>query len=539
MKDATRQMLFYLTAGGVAFAAGYAVRPATVAPGVHAVVAAPPASAAMEPAAQFSKAWTTASAERDPVRRTESLVAMLANSGAATLRRLAAQSTDDPDTLALILQRWATIDPRAAARWTEEAQRDGKVTEAAMDTVVETWAASDPKNVASWLKEPSHTNLQYRLMEKLTGALFARDPAEAFAMAKDFPRTWRLPQEAMKWVLENPAAAARTLGDLPLDNNLSLTESAVRAWAATDAPAAAAWMAQLEKKRGAITGSITAAVLETWARQDPVAAANFLTTQLRTQPASENRGKGLIKEWAAKDAAAALAWIGTSASPSDRSYMAVWAVDAAAKADLPATAALVAQMSDGAARDKAIASLASVWAGKDPGAALEWIGQLPPGPARNDSLARTAAAWAGKDAAAAAAWAKEAPEGSLPPQAYAGIMDHLIKDTAAAYAWLNELPASGARRAAEHFIGGWRDEDVVTAVALPDGPYKAQILDKAVTGILRRDPDKALAWALALPNGPERETVRQTILATEPVAEARLFNALTAAKKQELLQKLK
>jgi hypothetical protein len=246
-----------------------------------------------------------------------------------------------------------------------------------------------------------------------------------------------------------------------------------------------------------------------------------------------------MKVWAAKDAAAALSWIGTTASPSERGNMTVWAVDAAAKANLPATAALVAQMSDGAVRDKAISSLASVWAEKDPGAALEWIGQLPPGPARNDSLARTAEVWAGKDAAAAAAWAKGVPEGLLPPQAYASIMDTLKKDPAAAYRWLNELPASGGGRAAEHFIGGWRDEDVATAVALPDGPYKAQILDKAVTGILRRDPDKALAWALALPNGPEREAVRQTILATEPVAEARPFNALTASKKQELLQRLK
>jgi hypothetical protein len=193
--------------------------------------------------------------------------------------------------------------------------------------------------------------------------------------------------------------------------------------------------------------------------------------------------------------------------------MTTWAVEAAAKADLPAAVALVTQMPDGGVRDKAIASLASVWAKESPGAALEWIGQLPSGPARDQSLAHTAAAWAGKDAAAAAAWAKEAPEGALPPQAYANIMDALRKDPAAAYAWLNELTGTGAGRAAEHFISGWRDEDVAAAAALPEGPYKSRIVDKAVGGLLRRDPDKALAWALTLPAGSQRDTFLQTLTA--------------------------
>jgi hypothetical protein len=372
-------------------------------------------------------------------------------------------------------------------------------------------------------------------MEKLTGALFARDPAAAFAMAKDFPKTWLLPQEAMGWVLKDPAAAARTLGDLPLDNNLSLTENAAKAWAAQDAPAAAAWLAQLVKKRGAIAGSMMPSVLETWAKQDPAAAAEFLTTLTPGQ----NFGRGLLKEWAGKDATAAFAWIRASAPPSDRSYMTMWAVEAAAKADLPATVAMVTKMADDGVRDNAIASLASVWSKESPRAALEWVAQLPSGPARDQSLIRTAETWAGKDAAAAAAWAKEAPEGALPPQAYANIMDVLRIDPAAAYAWLNELTGAGAGRAAEHFTEGWRDEDVAAAAALPDGPYKSRIVDKAVSGLLRCDPDKALEWALTLPAGPQRDAFRQTLTTAETVAEARPFNALTSAKKQELLQRLK
>lgn len=537
MKPQSRTLLLTLAAGGLAFAASFAARRASAPDNTP---KSGPAAARQDgrrpdSAVPFARSWSAALATPDPVVRAERLLELLVSADATATRGLAMHYADDSELLRLILHRWAFLDLGGAARWVEQAERDGLTAAGNINTVVETWALHDPDGLKAWFKEPAHVWLQYRLMDKLTGALFARDPLAALALAKDFPDSWRLPPGAMTWVRKDPATAAQTLGQLPLGTqNAWLVDQAVGMWTEQNPAAAAAWAGELLNKRGSIGASAVTTVLQKWVEHDPAAAAAFL----KTLPRGQGFGLGMAYQWAKQDPGAALAWISSNSDPSERGRMMSDVVRAAAKNDLPATAAFVARMPDDAMRDKAQAAVAAAWSEKDPAAAVAWSAQLPPGTARYSALINSVPAWAAKDAAAAATWAKAAPEGSLPAQIYGSIMDSLRSDRTAAYAWLNELPESAAYSAMGHFWGGYTGADVAGVLAFPDGKYKTAILERTVSRYFARDPDNAVAWASSLPAGADRDSVRRALESAPVVTAPEQGNSLTEARKQDLLKRL-
>ena len=356
------------------------------------------------------------------------------------------------------------------------------------------------------------------------------------ALAHDFPLQWRLPEQAKGWIKADPEAATKLLNSLPFGryNANAAVGEALPVWAEKDPKAAAEWSVSQGKENEGAGQYFLEKSLETWASRDPKAAAAFITTL----PPGSAPAEGLVKAWAAKDPAAALQWIEQSPSLKKGELIGA-AIKAVSESDVKRAAELVSGMADTPLRDKATVGLTQAWALKDPLAALTWAAALPNGPARNNSLVDAASIWSGKDVNAAAEWAKNAPAGSLPPTAYNQIMWHLGRDIPAAYQWLNELPEGPAGHVLNSMSNLPREPQANAALALPEGKYKAQMVEKVSSNFFVRSPDQALAWALGLPDAGQRAQMRQVVEAMEPVEQFSTWNAMTREKKEEILERLK
>ena len=533
MMRSFRFLLPVLT-GLLAFGMSHAWRRSTVAE--QRAVPVPQPGHATERKAADSAEWALALAGRDPVKRLESITTFLAKVPASGWRKLAQEHADDPDALALILRQAAQSDPRAAAGWVLAQVRDGRVPLSSIGPVMEVWAERDPAAMAAWLKEPAHGMARYSQLEKLTNVLFSRDPAAALALARDFPVEWKLPEAAKTWIKADPEAATKACAALGTGkyNEIDATSEALAVWTEKDPLAAVGWAAAEAGKDNVAGRILLAKSLEAWAARDPGAAAAYFTTL----PPGSVPAVGLVKAWAAKDPESALRWAEQADVPK-RAELIGAAVKAVAEADIGKASTLVSGMADGTLRDKATASLTMAWAAKDPLAALTWASSLPGGPARNNSIADAASAWAGKDVAAAAEWARSAPAGSLPPTAYNRIMWVLGRDVSAAYAWVNELPEGPAEHVVDTMFSLPREPEVNAALALPEGKYKARMVEKVSSNFFVRSPDQALAWALALPEAGQRAQMRGVVEGMEPVEQFSSWNGMTKEKKAEILERLK
>ena len=127
-----------------------------------------------------------------------------------------------------------------------------------------------------------------------------------------------------------------------------------RQWAANDAQAAAAYAAQ-QGQSGEWWRSPVLQVVNTWAQQDPVAAANWSLSL----PDAEAQARSLsmvMRDWGRQDPTATANWIHS----------------------LPV----------GAQRDTAVAGLAQSLVSADPQTALGWIGTMTDEAARQRALQR-------------------------------------------------------------------------------------------------------------------------------------------------------
>jgi hypothetical protein len=474
--------------------------------------------------------------QENPLARAEAIESALAHADASSMARLAALYVDDEEVLGYILSRWSELQPATAAEWAHQQILHGSLDMATLEPVLVTWAASDPSALEAWLKDPAHLNYQWQGLEALTAAVFARDPEAAFALAKTFPYAWRFPASANQWLEQHPEKAARMLGDLHWNytSNQALTK-ALDSWVKQDPLSAAAWAVAEETKHKGTTGPLTESLLKAWAEHDPAAAAKFYLTL-----GKHISGDNLISTWAKKDGASALDWVLANARADNRNALITAVLEGAAKENPQRAIGLLNKLPDGAARDHAAESFTRMWAQKDAAAALDWATQLPPGIGRNKSLNGGLYGWLEKDPSAAAAWAKTQPAGSLPVEALKNIMQVINTDFTKAYTWLNELPESTGASVRDGLIS-WNEmneDGVIRMLALPEGPHKAALSRNAITRFLQQSPDEAITWALALPIGPERTLVTQTLALVPAVKEAVFWNNLTETKKTDLMGKL-
>ena len=257
-------------------------------------------------------------------------------------------------------------------------------------------------------------------------------------------------------------------------------------------PAAA--LAKLED----LSGSGRAAAVSTtgieWAAREPAAALAWLAER----PASERHspyvtGDALsvaFGEWATRAQSDARAWADALPAGATRDAMQARFARALADHGEPAEATQVLARLGPAADAKAVQEVASAWARRDPQAAADWAIAQEPGPAQNSALAGIVGSWANDNPRAVEDWLAQFPAGEA--------RDRSIT----AFLWRgNAWTAGRAERLAE--FDAWFE--------LIDDPWRrAQAARSSFWQRKEHDPAGAREWLSALPN-LDAEMVRMTL----------------------------
>ena len=268
-------------------------------------------------------------AERKPRERLRDLQAFintLTPAGYAdALKRIRQLTSSNERELAsrLLVARWVQDDPDGALQFAA----GNRGFEYVAEDVFQHFAASDFDAAMNRAQAITGGDLRHRAVRGVLMFKADTDPQAALALAAK-------------------------LGDFRGGEPLAST--IYRQWAASDPQAAALHAAQNQTGEGG-WGSPVGPVVDTWARQDPLAAANWSLAQ--KDPEAQTRSVSqVMRQWARDDPNAVANWIHG--------------------------------LEYGVSRDAAVAGLAQALASRDPQTALDWTGTIADQAMRNRTLQR-------------------------------------------------------------------------------------------------------------------------------------------------------
>lgn len=300
---------------------------------------------------------------------------------------MAAATGDSSPLVALILQRWAELDPQAACQ-TAMARGSGRFLGLpALAEPLKVWAARDPQSAFDWYRAQASeaetkagADQRWKPVSSLRWIMGAWALRDATAAAKAFASLTK-PEEingALTGFSElSGTAPGRTaildawLG-LPAEHRRGFMDlrSVFQRWSLHDPAELAAWLDRsgVEKSEHTTTAQ---PILSAWLREDPEAARDWW---FQSPGGYEDRGhrlQSLVTAWAEADVFAAADWLATQP------------LDATASGSMAALAAQVAR--------------------SDPERGWEWAMKIPDAATRADALRQVVSTWAATDRDAAAA----------------------------------------------------------------------------------------------------------------------------------------
>lgn len=253
------------------------------------------------------------------------------------------------DSVAILMGRWASTDPQAAAMAALSlSPRDGLSW--AVGAVAEEWAASatDRQRVLDWT------------------ARLPEGPVRDTALREAFER----------WAAQDPAAAQRLLSAAGATSNEKAIEGLLEGWTRANPGDAARWALSLPENL--CPDNAVRNAVRSWARSSPTAAAPFVeSVPMGLRP---NATEALVEIWSSRDPEAAAGWVKSQ----------------------PA----------GPAKDAGISAVVEVIAQDDPETALAWARSMMNEKARLDCTEDILQSWLSDDPARAKAWiaAAQIPE---------------------------------------------------------------------------------------------------------------------------------
>ena len=257
-------------------------------------------------------------------------------------------------------------------------------------------------------------------------------------------------------------------------------------------------VAKMESLAGPdLTGAVSAIGLA-WAGREPASALAWLAERPvseRLDPHRDTLGSHdvllvVFSDWAGSAQADARAW--ADGLPEGATRDAVQAQFARSLADSGefAEAMQLLDRLGPAADPKAVASIAGIWAKRDPQAAADWAIAQEPGPAQNSALAAIVGAWANDNPHGVEGWLAQFPPGEARDR------------SVLAFLWRGSAWATGDEERIAEF-DAWFD--------LIDDPWRrAQAARSSFWQRAQRDPAGARAWLSALPN-VDAELIRMTL----------------------------
>lgn len=410
---------------------------------------------------ELRDAWLSAGREKNAADRCLARLSLASTASASDCRRLFLLGAEENDaSLQLaVAQRWASTAPEDFWQWlvnlTErDVELNKPVLMAAQIILLRTWARQNPDvAMAAAMRAAPRVHLSAARGEVIR-TLLESDPEKAFSLAAQFTSLTIVDRIEPVLYAADPGRFVRAAGKVPPGD--------VRKWVRENAlyDAVLRWQ---EKEPAAALAWVTAQNTEdqcqylprlvTQMAQRDFAAALALVNQMPPSTQQEAAGLDLVKAWAAKDPAAALAWA-ESHMRSRRLTGIEVIIDSAVESGAGSVAASAAALPAGHGRDKAIARVAWRWAAKDADAAMNWVTALPPDSARRAAFGAIGGNWVQRNPEKAAAWMQNsAPEdvpGFLVQRAGRQLA---LRDPADAFQWAVQMPAAHSQTAMRGVVG--------------------------------------------------------------------------------------
>jgi hypothetical protein len=265
-------------------------------------------------------------------------------------------------------------------------------------------------------------------------------------------------------------------------------------------------MAYLKTRDFITQGLGMGTVLASLASKDPNMAVAYFSdpenAMMKIPQVGDVLAGALAKEWASRDAKAAIAW--AESLEGGQKTGALNGIIGTLAADDPArAAAMAADVSDAKDREGLYNRIARSWAAQDPDSALAWVGKLGDDE-RPQALRQAVSGWASRDGAAAAAYLDNL--GS--PEIRNSALPHVVgpwalKEPSAAATWLAaQDEGAGKAKSMGPLMGIWTATDPEAAstwlTKQPPGPSKDEGIVTMASQVFLTDPASAMAWGATI-----------------------------------------
>jgi hypothetical protein len=425
---------------------------------------------------------------------------------------------DDPAAVRMLGAHWAALDAKHmfATLYAEFLLPDGSPAalpqrSTLMDSLFEEWSRADAAGVVKALTDIPNFPALETMRHNVVNRLMTTDVEVALRAMHEWTITNYLPdmKSVAAWAARDPRHAAEVAAKYSRGYAAQeVLKHIGKAWATSDPEGGLRFASTLPTpSRGALAPEI----LRGWAEKDLDAAASFVAGQNDVNFRNA-LAQGLVGAWGKKDPAAALEWSQVNLAGDTRNEAIGGIVAAAAEKDLVMAGELVAGMGEGAAQNRAAASLFEVWfkkGGEQRTAAFEWLSALPDKDARRAALDRVQWDWIWRDPQGVRDFI-EGPHGELASGSMINQVarNQASKNPAAAMEWISKLPADHRDQARGSVLETWlsiRPDGAMDYVRrLPPGDLRGSAVQRITNTLAWQSPERAAEWIASLPEAEQK-----------------------------------
>jgi len=283
------------------------------------------------------------------------------------------------------LKQKASQDPEVAM---QEAMRmaSGYERDSALQSIIDTWTTQHPQQAFSYVERIADNRIRQQLLETVLYRWAESDPQAAFDILQTLPnarRTSGISYTVFTYLAnENPREALNIIENIPSSRNrVEAYNATIQSWAASDARAAAEFVAQLSNKQ--LKRQLAPTIIQylstqspddalVWAREQDPNGQLYLQNTVVSQIATENPERALQIALSSQQATL-------------RQQLIVTVVDNLSYTDPERAAGIIDQLPNEDVKAEAINSVVYNWANNDPDAAMAWVNSKS-GQLREDGL---------------------------------------------------------------------------------------------------------------------------------------------------------
>ncbi|HYG23260.1 MAG TPA: hypothetical protein VEH04_10800 [Verrucomicrobiae bacterium] len=288
-------------------------------------------------------------------------------------------STHGDELRKRLLQRWAELDPKAAAEWVKNQPQDARQTDA-MSRIAGIWSGQNFEEANAWAGALPEGDL--------------RNEAQAH-IAYEVATT--SPMDAMQLAVAMPPGATR-------DDLLAHVASM---WAAADSAGALAWTKQIEDVE--LRERLLVSVITAMGNATPAEAAKLALELLPQGRNQEDAVMSLIQVWAQREPETVAQWVasfsvGELQQTGVQNLVKIWA-----DADMQRVGQWLNGLGEGAVRDAGICALIEKILPQDPKIAADWTRSISDVKLRQQEIENLGEVWLTINPAAAREFLEKAP----------------------------------------------------------------------------------------------------------------------------------